>query len=51
MTRSLRFLAGAASVLAFASAASAADPELTVFDWAGWEIDGALQRYVEKWGD
>lgn len=48
-SRSLPFLAGA-SAIAMASAAFAADPELTVFDWAGWEIDGALQPYVAKNG-
>ncbi len=49
-TRSLPVLAGA-SVLALSTAAYAADPELTVFDWAGWEIDGALKPYVAKNGD
>ncbi len=51
MTRTLRILTGAVSALAFAAAAHAADPELTVFDWAGWEIDGALTPYVTKNGD
>lgn len=50
MRRSLITLASAASILALTSAAYAADPELTVFDWAGWEIDGALKPYVEKNG-
>jgi spermidine/putrescine transport system substrate-binding protein len=40
----------AASVLALSVAAHAADPDLTVLDWAGWEIDGMLQPYVEKNG-
>ncbi|NPD13805.1 extracellular solute-binding protein [Xinfangfangia sp. D13-10-4-6] len=50
MTRCLSYLAGAASAIALATAAQAADPELTVFDWAGWEIDGALAPYVAKHG-
>ncbi len=28
----------------------AADPEMTVFDWAGWEFDGVLTDYVAKHG-
>lgn len=50
MNRCLTLLAGAASALSLSSAARAADPELTVFDWAGWEIDGALAPYVAKHG-
>lgn len=50
MTRTLPFLAGTACALALSGAAFAADPDLTIFDWAGWEIDGALQPYVDKWG-
>ena len=50
MTRCLSYLAGAVSAIALATAAQAADPELTVFDWAGWEIDGALAPYVAKNG-
>ena len=40
----------AVSVLALSVAAHAADPDLTVLDWAGWEIDGMLQPYVDKNG-
>lgn len=40
----------AASLLALSVAAHAADPDLTVLDWAGWEIDGMLQPYVDKNG-
>lgn len=47
--KSLAFLS-AASVLSLAVAANAADPELTVLDWAGWEIDGILTDYVAKHG-
>ncbi len=43
-------LLSAASVLSLTVAAHAADPELTVLDWAGWEIDGMLQPYVDKHG-
>ncbi|MCB6176671.1 extracellular solute-binding protein [Rhodobacter sp. Har01] len=50
MTRSFRLLTTAASVLVLATAARAADPEFTVLDWAGWEIDGMLQPYVDKHG-
>ena len=51
MTRLPLSLISAASVLAFSVAAHAADPELTVLDWAGWEIDGMLQPYVDKNGE
>ena len=50
MTRIATLLSGAATAVALATAAQAADPELTVLDWAGWEIDGALTPYVEKNG-
>ena len=50
MTRLPLSLISAASVLALSAAAHAADPELTVLDWAGWEIDGMLQPYVDKNG-
>ena len=43
-------LLAAASILSFAAAARAQDSELTVLDWAGWEIDGMLQPYVDKHG-
>ena len=44
-------LVGAASLLALATSAHAADPELTVFDWAGWENPGLYADYVTKYGD
>jgi spermidine/putrescine transport system substrate-binding protein len=50
MSRISLSLCSAASVLALAVAAHAADPDLTVLDWAGWEIDGMLQPYVDKNG-
>ena len=43
-------IAGTLSALAFATAAHAADPDLLVFDWAGWEIEGVLTDYVAKNG-
>lgn len=49
MTRIL--LATAATVTLLSSAARAADAEMTVFDWAGWEIDGVLTDYVAKHGE
>jgi spermidine/putrescine transport system substrate-binding protein len=51
MSRHATLLACAATALAIASTARAADPDLTVLDWAGWEIDGMLQPYVDKHGD
>ncbi len=51
MNHSRLILACAASALALTTAAKAADRELLVFDWAGWEIDGVLTDYVAKHGD
>ena len=51
MTRLTKTLIGAASALALATTAHAADPELTVFDWAGWENPGLFADYVAKYGD
>lgn len=51
MSRHSLTLISAASVLALSVAAHAADPDLTVLDWAGWEIDGMLQPYADKNGD
>jgi spermidine/putrescine transport system substrate-binding protein len=50
MSRTTLSLLGAVSVLSMTVAAHAADPDLTVLDWAGWEIDGMLQPYVDKNG-
>lgn len=47
----LSLLATAATALALALPAAAADPDLTVFDWAGWEIDTMLTDYVAKHGE
>ena len=38
------------STMAIAASAFAADEELTVFDWAGFEDPGLLESYVEKHG-
>ena len=50
MSRHSLTLISAASVLALSVAAHAADPDFTVLDWAGWEIDGMLQPYVDQHG-
>lgn len=50
MSRLSLTLISATSVLAMSVAANAADPELTVLDWAGWEIDGMLQPYADQHG-
>jgi spermidine/putrescine transport system substrate-binding protein len=50
MSRCTKILAGAVSALALSTAAQAADPELLVFDWAGWEFEGVLTDYVAKHG-
>lgn len=50
MFRFTKILTGAASALAISTAAHAADPELLVFDWAGWEFDSVLTDYVAKHG-
>lgn len=38
-------------VSALAAPAFAADPELTVFDWAGFEEPSIFQAYIDKHGD
>ena len=48
LTRNL--LATAATLVLLTGAARAADPEMIVFDWAGWEMDGVLTEYVAKHG-
>ncbi|AUH34924.1 ABC transporter substrate-binding protein [Paracoccus tegillarcae] len=40
-----------AAVIALAAPAYAADPELTVFDWAGFEVPGIFQGYIDQHGD
>ena len=43
--------AAAALLLSTSLAAQAADPELLVFDWSGFEEEGFFQEYIEKHGD
>ncbi|MFA5539107.1 MAG: extracellular solute-binding protein [Gemmobacter sp.] len=49
MKRSTALMASAAA-LAIALPAAAADPELIVFDWAGFEDEALIAGYVEKHG-
>jgi len=51
MTRFTRLLASTALALSVAAPAMAADSELTVFDWSGFELDGLFTDYVAKHGD
>ncbi len=51
MSRMRTLLTGTAVLLAAATTARAADPELTVFDWAGWENPGLFADYLTKHGD
>ena len=51
MTKTMSFLTSAATALVLATSSHAADSELTVLDWAGWEFDGILTDYVAKHGD
>ncbi|OOY02946.1 PotD/PotF family extracellular solute-binding protein [Thioclava sp. F28-4] len=50
MKTSALLLAGIA-VAALSAPARAADPDLTIFDWAGFEIPGLFQPYIDKYGD
>ncbi|MBC2837395.1 ABC transporter substrate-binding protein [Paragemmobacter straminiformis] len=51
MIRTTPFILSAAAVMGLSSAVFAADPELTVFDWAGWDIEGLTTAYAAKNGD
>lgn len=44
-------LAGLAAAALLAAPAHAADPELLVFDWAGYEDPAFFTAYIEKYGD
>ncbi|CAM3740043.1 hypothetical protein CESP606_05785 [Cereibacter sphaeroides] len=48
MIRRTTLLASAAALVALP--ALAADPDLIVFDWAGFESEGLLKSYIEKNG-
>jgi spermidine/putrescine transport system substrate-binding protein len=50
MTKTRLFLATTAAAFAFAGAARAADAELTVFDWAGFENQALIESFVAKHG-
>ncbi len=50
MTTNIRLLASAALALSFASTVRAGDPELTVFDWSGFEQPSLIAPYVAKHG-
>ncbi len=47
----MTFLRSTALFAVLASPAFAADPELTVFDWAGFEEPSIFQGYIDKYGD
>ena len=52
MTRIAKLVTSSAIALAFATAAArAADPDLVVFDWAGFESQALIEDYVAKHGD
>jgi spermidine/putrescine transport system substrate-binding protein len=51
MTSIRRLVASTALAFSFSSAAFAADPELTVFDWAGFENEALIAPYVAKYGE
>jgi len=44
-------LTASVAVLALTAPVRAADPELLVLDWAGFEVDGLIQAYKDKNGD
>ena len=50
ITRRLLLVATSSLAMARMAHAQAADPELTVFDWAGFENQSLIQGYVEKYG-
>lgn len=50
MTRTSLFLASTVMVFGLTTLAQAADPELTVFDWAGFENQALIEGYVAKNG-
>ena len=44
-------MVSAAAVVSISGAAFAADEDLVVFDWAGYEDPNFFQQYVDKHGD
>ncbi|MEZ5933518.1 MAG: extracellular solute-binding protein [Alphaproteobacteria bacterium] len=51
MTSRLLLSAAAAVLVITAGSSRAADPDLVVFDWAGYEDPNFYQAYTEKYGD
>ena len=51
MTRTSSLLVTAAAFVAMSGTAHAADPELMVFDWAGFEEQALIEPYVAKYGE
>ena len=51
MSAILTHLAGSSALAVFATATLAADADLTVFDWAGFEDQMLIEPYVAKHGD
>ena len=50
MTRTSVLLAATISFASLGSAALAGDPDLTVFDWSGFENQALIEPYVAKYG-
>lgn len=50
MSKIKSYLAGSVAALVLATSAQAADPELLVFDWAGFENQSLIEGYVAKNG-
>ena len=51
MSRFLTLISGTALALTLgASSVQAGDPDLTVFDWSGFEIQALIEPYVAKYG-
>ena len=51
MIRTLTRLTGSAAMALLSTTAFAADAELTVFDWAGFEDQALIEPYVAKYGE
>ena len=47
----LALIAASATALSLTLPARAADPELNVLDWAGFDVEGLYATYKEKYGD
>ena len=51
MKNSVRLIASTCATLSWSGMALASDPELTVFDWAGFEQQALIESYVAKYND